>query len=112
MIETKEGCKLFLNKNVLIVGLARTGLTAASLLARYGCNVTISEKREIKEMGDIIQELKNLNLKYEFGGHQEKTFLNKDWILLSPGVPMNIPPCKESTPEKNLDVSLCASAQV
>jgi UDP-N-acetylmuramoylalanine--D-glutamate ligase len=92
MIKTQDKSELFLDGNVLIVGLANTGLAAARFLASRGYRVTISEQRKITEVKGAFQELSNLDIQWEFGGHREKTFLDKDWILVSPGVPMDIQP--------------------
>ncbi len=90
--KTQERSELFSNGNVLIVGLANTGLAAARFLVSRGCKVTISEQRKIDEVKAAFQELSILDIHWEFGGHQDKTFLDKDWILVSPGVPMDIEP--------------------
>ncbi|MGA1842150.1 MAG: UDP-N-acetylmuramoyl-L-alanine--D-glutamate ligase [bacterium] len=92
MMKIRDKTETFPDGNVLIVGLAKTGLAAARFLASQGCRVTISEQHNITEVKDAFQELSNLDIQWEFGGHQEKTFLDKDWILVSPGVPMNIVP--------------------
>ncbi len=91
-IINQKSIKQFLNTKVLIVGLGKTGIAAARLLSKLGCKITVSESRNISEIGSALQEIKDIGICLEPGGHQEKTFLGIDWILLSPGVPMNIPP--------------------
>ena len=81
-----------LNSRVLIVGFANTGLAAAKFLSKRGCQVTISDQRQMTEFDRDLLEKENTDIQWEFGGHQDATFLDKDWILVSPGVPMRIPP--------------------
>lgn len=92
----KKKADRFKGTNVLVVGLARTGIAAARFLSELGCRITISERRGIKEAEDALQEIKDVDVQLEFGGHKEGTFLDKDWILVSPGIPMNIPPLEKA----------------
>src|SRR6267142_904995 len=55
-------------KRLLVVGLARTGVTTAQFCAARAARVNL-----------------------EFGGHIEKTFLEQDLIIPSPGVPADAP---------------------
>jgi UDP-N-acetylmuramoylalanine--D-glutamate ligase len=91
-MKKEEQKNLFLDADVLVVGLANTGIASARFLAKHGCRVTISERNSLTELQVNIQELEDMGIRWEFGGHQEKTFLDKDWILVSPGVPMDISP--------------------
>ena len=85
-------------KRILVVGLGRSGLSAARWLSREGAEVTISD---IKMEADLDDELLNktleLGIKLETGSHRKETFLNSDMIILSPGVPHDIDPLKAAT---------------
>src|SRR5262245_52920586 len=71
-------------KRVTVVGAARSGIAAATLLATKGAEVTISDMRgEI----DGIESLKSRHVAVELGGHKTETFVSADLIVLSPGVP-------------------------
>ena len=84
-----------IEKRVLIVGLGKSGLSAARCLSREGAEVTISD---IKIEADLDDELLNkaleLGVKLETGNHRQETFLNSDMIILSPGVPHDLDPLK------------------
>ena len=73
-------------KRVLIVGLARTGIAAAKVLARQGAAVTVSDARPPWELRADMRELLVHKIGVEMGLHREETFLNQDLIIVSPGV--------------------------
>jgi len=77
------------DKRVTVVGAARSGLAAAELLARRGAHVTLSEAGPTVADDD---RLRALGVALELGGHVTGTFTGADLIVLSPGVPPEIPP--------------------
>lgn len=74
-------------KRVLVVGLARTGVATALFCAARGAQVTATDARTESEMGEAIAKLRDAGVTLELGGHREKTFLDQDLIIPSPGVP-------------------------
>jgi len=79
------------NKRLLVVGLARTGVATALFGAAHGALVTATESRTEAEIGERVPQLRNAGVTLELGGHQEKTFLQQDLIVPSPGVPADFP---------------------
>jgi len=76
---------------VLVVGLARTGVATALFCAKRNAIVTATESRAEGELGDASAKLREAGVTLEFGGHTEKTFLEQDLIIPSPGVPADNP---------------------
>jgi UDP-N-acetylmuramoylalanine--D-glutamate ligase len=74
-------------KRVLVVGLARTGVATALFCAARGANVTATDARAENEVGEAVVSLRAAGVNLELGGHQEKSFLEEDLIIPSPGVP-------------------------
>ena len=74
-------------KRVLVVGLARTGTATSLFCADRGARVTATDSRTEGEIGEAIAKLKSAGVTLELGGHREKTFLEQDLIIPSPGVP-------------------------
>src|SRR5271169_598132 len=74
-------------KRVLVVGLARTGVATSLFCAARGARVTATDSRAEDEIGEAIAILKDARVTLELGCHQEKTFLEQDLIVPSPGVP-------------------------
>jgi len=77
------------DKRVTVAGAARSGVAAAELLARRGARVTLSESGAAIADAD---RLRAFGVALESGGHRRETFANVDLIVLSPGVPPEIPP--------------------
>ncbi|MFZ0522684.1 MAG: UDP-N-acetylmuramoyl-L-alanine--D-glutamate ligase [Candidatus Acidiferrales bacterium] len=78
-------------KRVLVVGLARTGLVTALFSAGYGATVTATDERPETEIAETAEKLRAAGVKLELGGHVDASFLEQDLIVVSPGVPANLP---------------------
>jgi UDP-N-acetylmuramoylalanine--D-glutamate ligase len=86
-------------KKVLVVGVARSGLAAARLLAAHGARVTANDRKaeadlmaSASQLAGEVGRLQTLGVNFVFGSHPEELFLNADLIVLSPGVPPGIAP--------------------
>jgi UDP-N-acetylmuramoylalanine--D-glutamate ligase len=81
----------FKDKKVLVVGLARSGTGAAKLLSHLGARVTVSDS---KPRGMLESQIKNLPSSVDVitGGNPQEKFAESDIIIISPGVPTQIPP--------------------
>ena len=71
-----------------VAGAARSGIAAAELLARRGARVTLSDRAA--EIADA-DRLRALSVALELGGHVADTFTTADLVVLSPGVPPELP---------------------
>jgi UDP-N-acetylmuramoylalanine--D-glutamate ligase len=78
-------------KRVLVVGLGKSGIASAQFLAARGARVTVSDTRSQHELKDQIPALLERGIAIETGGHGERTFRDQDLIVVSPGVPSNVP---------------------
>ena len=78
-------------KRVLVVGLARSGRAAARCLGRRGAVVTVTDSRPPAVFQDVIPELTALKVGLELGFHRTETFLRQDLVVVSPGVPWDLP---------------------
>ncbi len=78
----------FKNKKVLVLGLSKSGISAAKLLASRGAKVFLTESREQK-FEDIqkIANLKSYGIEVEIGGHSDKFLDGVDIAVASPGIP-------------------------
>lgn len=74
-------------KKVLILGLSKSGISAAKYLAGEGCyKVFLTEsKNEVDE--EQVEELKAIGINVEFGGHSEAFIEGADFAVTSPGIP-------------------------
>jgi UDP-N-acetylmuramoylalanine--D-glutamate ligase len=76
------------NRRVLVVGAARSGIAAAELLARRGARVTLADLRQTIDAADA---LRSAGVELELGDHKPQTFADADLIVVSPGVPLTQP---------------------
>lgn len=77
-------------KKVLVVGIARSGVAAARLLASRGALVIANDARPEAELRESAKELRELGVMLSLGGHPESLFENAELVVLSPGVPADL----------------------
>ncbi|MBT1076441.1 UDP-N-acetylmuramoyl-L-alanine--D-glutamate ligase [Geobacter grbiciae] len=78
-------------KNILVVGLARTGVAVVRFLARNGARVTVTDLRDESALAGPLRELAGLSVRYVLGHHDEADFAAADVVVVSPGVPQESP---------------------
>ena len=78
-------------KRVLVVGLGKSGVASAQFLQQRGARVTASDAKAEDDLRADIRTLLDLGVAVETGGHGERTFRQQDLIVVSPGVPTNVP---------------------
>lgn len=78
-----------------IIGSGRSGLAAARLLSEEGARVLVSDAGPRGSRIDEVEELEKRGVEFEFGGHTERV-LEAETIVLSPGVPPDIPILREA----------------
>jgi len=83
------------NKRVLVVGLGKSGISAALFLRGQGARVTVSDSRSALALAKEIPALLEAGIMVESGGHGLLTFRRQDLIVVSPGVPMDTPEVKQ-----------------
>jgi UDP-N-acetylmuramoylalanine--D-glutamate ligase len=79
------------NKNILVIGLARTGVACCRFLAKQGADVIATDMRDEAALANVLAELAGLGIRFVLGRHDEADFLSADLIVVSPGVPMDHP---------------------
>jgi UDP-N-acetylmuramoylalanine--D-glutamate ligase len=79
------------NKRVLVVGLGKSGKSAALFLHECGAKVTVSDSRSAEALASEIPALLDAGIMVETGGHGLLTFRRQDLIVVSPGVPYDTP---------------------
>ncbi len=75
------------DKKVLILGLSKSGISAAKYLNSKGADCYLSEFKPLKEEDkEQVKELESLGIKVETGKHSEE-FINESYIAItSPGI--------------------------
>jgi UDP-N-acetylmuramoylalanine--D-glutamate ligase len=96
------------DKKILVVGFARSGLSAANFLLERGGRVTITDTKTEEELKDYISQL-IMPATLSLGGHQIEDFLDADFIVLSPGVPSNLPALQQASER---DIPICSEVEL
>lgn len=78
------------NKNVLVVGLGKSGIAASQALLKLGANVSVYDKKNAEFIDtQLIQYFKNKKVTCFF--NQEPVNIEKlDMVVISPGVPLDL----------------------
>src|SRR5947207_11239011 len=84
------------NKRVLVVGLGRSGVAAATFLQEQGATVIVSDTKTEAQLQNEISLLLDRGISIETGGHGERTFRDQDLIVVSPGVPSDQPTLQQA----------------
>ena len=77
-------------RNILIVGGGLSGVAAAKFLALRGARVRVNDSKPEAELRGA-PELRAAGVELIAGGHQEQLFEDADLVVISPGVPLEIP---------------------
>ncbi|MEQ6375238.1 UDP-N-acetylmuramoyl-L-alanine--D-glutamate ligase [Bacillaceae bacterium S4-13-56] len=86
-------------KNILVLGLAKSGEAAARLLHRSGCMVRINDYQE-EGKNPLVQELRKEGLEVITGGHPLTVLSDIELVVKNPGIPYSNSIVKEAIKRK------------
>ena len=77
------------NKKVLLMGLGILGggVATARFLVEQGAILTVTDLKTADFLEPSIEKLKDLDIRYILGKHEEKDFLETDILVINPDVP-------------------------
>lgn len=80
-------------KKVLLMGLGILGggVATARFLVEKGADLTVTDMKSEEFLKPSLEKLKDLNIKFVLGRHDEKDFLETDILVINPDVPANNP---------------------
>jgi UDP-N-acetylmuramoylalanine--D-glutamate ligase len=76
---------------VVVVGLARSGVAAAEFLARQGAVVVAADRKGEAELPEEAVRLRGKGVRLELGPHRAETYAGASLVVVSPGVPWDLP---------------------
>ena len=77
-------------KKIAVMGLGKTGIALSRFLLTCGAEVLISDHKSEAELSSHLEAIQDLPLKFELEGHNPKTLIQQDYVILSPGVPSHL----------------------
>lgn len=78
-------------KKVLVCGMARSGIAAAKLLNRLGARVTLQDMKKREEISADVLALEGEGIVLYTGANPDEIACAQDLIVLSPGIPCDLP---------------------
>ncbi|WAA10633.1 UDP-N-acetylmuramoyl-L-alanine--D-glutamate ligase [Fervidibacillus albus] len=88
----------FRNKKVLVLGLAKSGFSAALLLHELGAIVTVNDKKTYEENKDAVDALRRKSIRVICGVHPEHLLDESfTFVVKNPGIPYSNPIVQEAT---------------
>ncbi|MDE6138230.1 MAG: UDP-N-acetylmuramoyl-L-alanine--D-glutamate ligase, partial [Candidatus Gastranaerophilales bacterium] len=74
------------DEKILVLGLSKSGTAAAKLAKKRGADVFLTEgKQDVNK--STVEQLKNLGIHVEFGGHSDDFIKGSKLVVTSPGIP-------------------------
>ncbi len=77
-------------KKVLVCGMAKSGIAAAEMLCRLGASVTLQDSKKREELQNV-SELENMGIALYTGKNPDDIVTQYDLVVMSPGVPCDLP---------------------
>ena len=78
-------------KKALVCGMARSGIAAAKLLKRLGAEVTLQDMKKREDISADVLNLENEGIVLYTGANPDDIACAQDIIVLSPGIPCDLP---------------------
>ena len=78
-------------KKALVCGMARSGIAAAKLLNRLGAGVTLQDMKKREEISADVLALEGEGIVLYTGANPDEIACAQDLIVLSPGIPCDLP---------------------
>lgn len=78
-------------KKVLVIGAAVTGVPVVKQLHRLGAEIILNDFKKVEELKEVIEEIEHLPIRLVAGGHPVQLAEECDFVVASPGVPLDIP---------------------
>jgi UDP-N-acetylmuramoylalanine--D-glutamate ligase len=96
-----ETSEAYMDRRVLVVGAARSGIAVAEFLLARGARVILTDAKKEEDLQKALEPLRQLSvssgeLVLELGKHNPESFRNCDFVVVSPGVPLSLPHFEES----------------
>ncbi len=87
----------------LVVGLGISGRAVCALLRSRGAEVSATDLRSRPEFNGALDAIEQAGCPLRLGGHRLEDFLDKDLIIVSPGIPLEIEPLQQAR-ERGIEI--------
>ncbi|MDF7682567.1 UDP-N-acetylmuramoyl-L-alanine--D-glutamate ligase [Lactobacillus sp. ESL0679] len=86
------------NKNILVLGLGKSGFAVSTLLLKLGAKLTLNDKADLTQ-NEHAQELEKMGVRVIGGHHPTELFDQEhfDYLVKNPGIPYENPMVQKAT---------------
>lgn len=81
----------FKNRKVLVLGAGVSGISVAEVLNSLGAIVILSDSRARHDIASNLSVLEKAGVMLALGNQDERLLVDTDYVVLSPGVSINLP---------------------
>lgn len=92
----EDGVMEIKGKKVLVIGAAVTGVPVVKEMSRLGADIILNDFKKEDELAEVMAEVEKLPIRLVAGGHPAELAEECDFVVVSPGVPLDIPPVKRA----------------
>jgi UDP-N-acetylmuramoylalanine--D-glutamate ligase len=96
MQANQQGLMDVKDKRVLVVGIARSGVAVAKFLLDKGTRVVLTDKKSREELTEALRDIPEGAAEIVAGEYPEFSLADYDFLVVSPGVPLSIPPIQRA----------------
>ena len=82
---------LISGKQIAVFGMQRSGVAVAKLLHDLGAHVRVTDQKTDLELQASVEALKHRSIEFILGRHDRRCIDRVDLVVVSPGVPLDIP---------------------
>ena len=87
---------IFSGKKIAVFGMQRSGVAAAKLLDDLGATVRVTDQKSAQELQASVEAFKDRSIEFILGRHGTRSIEQVDMVVVSPGVPLDIPILKKA----------------
>lgn len=84
------------NKRVLVVGIARSGIAVAKFLVDKGTRVVLTDQKTREQLAGNLEDIPGETVEVIAGRYPDFDKKDFDFLVVSPGVPLEVPPVKHA----------------
>ncbi len=88
------------SSNALIVGASRSGIGVANILHKFGIKYALSDLKSYDDLEDSRMRLIDKNAVFFCGEQNDDQLENRNLVIISPGVPLDIPLLQHARDQK------------
>ncbi|AEF95179.1 UDP-N-acetylmuramoylalanine--D-glutamate ligase [Desulfotomaculum nigrificans CO-1-SRB] len=96
-------------KSVLVVGAGKSGQAVCEFLSQKQARITLTDTKTEEQMQPLAEQLKAAGIRLALGDYPQVTRDSFDLLVVSPGVPLTVPPVAQA---KAMDIPVIGELEL